>query len=100
MNRKKALVLLNEAAGRKKGSKNVLLFLERVAKDGYEPLIYPIIPGTELTSENIMAEYDGSVELVICIGGDGTLNHVINAAMNMQKKPCIGYIPTGSTNDL
>ncbi|MCR5324032.1 MAG: YegS/Rv2252/BmrU family lipid kinase [Lachnospiraceae bacterium] len=99
MARRKALILLNEAAGRKKGPKNVLLFLEKVAKHGYEPVIYPIIPGTGLTSEKILSEYDGKADLVICIGGDGTLNHVISAVMDMKKRPCIGYIPSGSTND-
>ena len=99
MSLKKALVLLNEASGRKKGTKYVLLFLERVARHGYEPVIYPIIPGTGLTSEKILAEYEGKVDLVICIGGDGTLNHVISSIMEMKTRPCIGYIPSGSTND-
>ncbi|MCR5330507.1 MAG: YegS/Rv2252/BmrU family lipid kinase [Lachnospiraceae bacterium] len=99
MKRKKALVLLNEAAGKKKGPKSILLFLERIAKHGYEPIIYPIIPGTGLTSEKILKEHDGEVDLVICIGGDGTLNHVVGAIMEMETRPKIGYIPTGSTND-
>ncbi|MBR4725490.1 MAG: YegS/Rv2252/BmrU family lipid kinase [Lachnospiraceae bacterium] len=99
MERKKALVLLNEAAGKKKGPKNILLILEKVASAGYEPVIFPIIPGTDLSSEKILAEYEGKTDLVICIGGDGTLNYLVNAAMGMDKKPCIGYLPTGSTND-
>ena len=99
MVRKKALVLLNEAAGKKKGPKNVLLFLERIARQGFEPVIYPIIPGTGLTSEKILSHYDGDVDLVICIGGDGTLNHVVGSVMEMKSRPCIGYIPSGSTND-
>lgn len=99
MKRKKALVLLNEAAGKKKGPKSILLFLERIARHGYEPIIYPIIPGTGLTSEKILKEYEGAVDLVICVGGDGTLNHVVSAIMGMQERPKIGYIPSGSTND-
>lgn len=99
MKRKKALVLLNEAAGKKKGPKSILLFLERIARHGYEPIIYPIIPGTGLTSEKILAEYEGKADLVICIGGDGTLNHVVSSIMGMEERPVIGYIPSGSTND-
>ena len=97
--KKKALILINEAAGKKKGPKNVLLFLERVARHGYEPVIYPIIPGTNLSSEKILARYEGKTDLVVCIGGDGTLNHVVSSLMDMKTRPCIGYIPSGSTND-
>ncbi len=99
MARKKVLILLNVAAGKKKGPRNVMLFIEKVASAGYEPVIYPIVPGTDLTSEKILEEYEGDVDLVICIGGDGTLNHLVNAVMGMEHKPCIGYIPSGSTND-
>lgn len=41
------------------------------------------------------AEYDK----VVCCGGDGTLNEVINGVMAHEKRIPIGYIPTGSTND-
>ncbi len=39
--------------------------------------------------------------LIICAGGDGTLNEVINGIMCFPKeeRPDIGYIPCGTTND-
>lgn len=33
-------------------------------------------------------------------GGDGTLNEVINGMGEAEDKPIIGYIPTGTTNDI
>ena len=38
-------------------------------------------------------------DLVVCVGGDGTLNEVINGVMQLEKRVPIGYIPAGSTND-
>ena len=38
-------------------------------------------------------------DLIVFSGGDGTLNEVISGLMLGDKKPRIGYIPTGTTND-
>lgn len=32
-------------------------------------------------------------------GGDGTLNEVVNGLGDLEKKPILGYIPTGTVND-
>ena len=38
-------------------------------------------------------------DLIVCVGGDGTLNEVVNGVMQRERKVPIGYIPAGSTND-
>ena len=38
-------------------------------------------------------------DLVICCGGDGTLNEVVNGMMLSNKRLPLGYIPLGTTND-
>ena len=98
MNRKKALILLNREAGKKKGPLSILNIIDRAVSENYEPVVFPIIPG-RLNSEDILQDMDTRTDLVICIGGDGTLNHVVSGTMLMKKKPVIGYIPAGSTND-
>lgn len=97
--RKKALVLINKSAGMGKAGTDTLNIVTRLAEEGYEPIVYPIIPGTELTSEKIIGDYDGKVSMILCSGGDGTLNHVMNAIMDLKEKPVLSYIPAGSTND-
>ena len=37
--------------------------------------------------------------MVVCIGGDGTLNEVITGLVSGGWDIPIGYIPSGSTND-
>ncbi len=38
-------------------------------------------------------------DIVVCVGGDGTLNEVVNGMMQREKKVPLGYIPMGSIND-
>ena len=97
--RKKALVLINKTSGTGKAASDTLEIAAALAGKGYEPIIYPIIPGTSLTSETLVAEYAPKVDLILCSGGDGTLNHVMNVMMHSKKRPLLSYIPTGSTND-
>ena len=97
--RKKALILLNSSAGTGKAGLNTWLIIKKIAEKGYEPIVYPILPGTDLVSENILSAYEGEVELVLCSGGDGTLNHVVQGLMGLRTKPRLAYLPAGSTND-
>ncbi len=99
VNRKRALVLLNTSAGGGKTGTKTLFIAQKLAEAGYEPVIYPIIPGTPLVSEELLSEYEGDADLVICSGGDGTLNHVIQSIVPMENPPHLAYLPSGSTND-
>ena len=38
-------------------------------------------------------------DLVVCYGGDGTLNQTVNGLMALPAPPPVGYIAGGSTND-
>ena len=97
--RKKALILLNGAAGTGKAGANTWMIIKKFAEKGYESIVYPIIPGTDLVSETLLDEYEGRADIVLCSGGDGTLNHIIQKVMKMTVKPRIAYLPAGSTND-
>ena len=43
----------------------------------------------------------GDFDLVVCHGGDGTLNETVNGIMRLprEKRPPLSYLPGGSTND-
>ncbi len=45
------------------------------------------------------AAYGDRVDLVVCSGGDGTLNETISGLMKLDHIPDLGYIPAGSAND-
>ena len=97
--RKKALILLNTSSGTGRAASMTLEIIKRLAQRGYEPILYPIIPKSDLVSEKILPEYEDQLDMVVCSGGDGTLNHVVQSIMQMKNRPLLSYIPTGSTND-
>ena len=39
------------------------------------------------------------MDLVVCSGGDGTLDEVVSGLMECEERIPLGYIPAGSTND-
>jgi len=49
----------------------------------------------------ITEEEGAGVERIVAFGGDGTLSEVINGIMRLpvSKRPDLGYIPAGTTND-
>lgn len=96
---KKALILINTAAGTRKAGNDVMNIVEEAALSGFEPIVFPIIPGTSLSSEELIALFGEQVDLILCSGGDGTLNHVVNSYMTLEKEVLLAYIPSGSTND-
>ena len=71
--------------------------LDVFVKEGYEVTAYPTqkVEDALEKTRNFAEEY----ELVVCSGGDGTLNEVVNGMVARQYKVPIGYIPAGTTND-
>ena len=39
-------------------------------------------------------------DVIVGAGGDGTINEIINAVMNLEKKPKLAFIPAGTVNDV
>lgn len=48
-------------------------------------------------TEDILKEYQKDEAIIICIGGDGTINRTLNGIVNT--KNILGYIPFGTGND-
>lgn len=47
-------------------------------------------------AERLASGYD----LVVCCGGDGTLHEVVNGMLRASVQVPLGYLPTGTTNDM
>ncbi len=96
---KKALLLLNAGAGNGTVEQITYKAIESLSVSGYEVTVYPILPKTDLVSEKIIAEHGREYDMIVCSGGDGTLNHTMTALIEEQITVPLGYIPCGSTND-
>ncbi len=91
------LLIVNPCSGQSKKRKTVD---EITAEFPAEYNITPIETKCRGDATNIVKEYAENNDIVVCCGGDGTFNETINGVMQLPKRIPIGYIPTGSTNDL
>jgi len=94
---KKLLFIYNPRSGKGQIKGNLLDIIDVFVKAGYEVTARPTqYPGEAIElAENIREEY----EMVVCSGGDGTLDEVVCGIMRSGRQIPIGYIPAGSTND-
>ena len=97
--REKALLLVNGSSGTGQLARGVFDIVQRLTVHGYEVTVYPILHNYGLGAEAILRDIYQKYSLIVCCGGDGTLHHVINELMLHEKRPTLGYIPAGSTND-
>lgn len=94
---KKALFVVNPAAGQKKIKSSLADILSLFNGEKYETAVY--MTRKEASVEDYVAERCGDFDLVVCCGGDGTLNRTVNGLLKSGRPVPIGYIPAGSTND-
>ena len=94
---RKLLFLVNPNAGQRRVNKSLADIIGIFNEGGYEVTVFlttgPGI-GTKIVQERAR-DYD----LVVCAGGDGTLNETITGVLRAGSDCPVGYIPCGSTND-
>ncbi len=88
---------MNPCAGVKKANKYLADILSVFSVNDYECLVQ--LTTLKNSAENIVKTYGKNVDLIICIGGDGTFNQTISGMINSGITAKLGYIPGGSTND-
>lgn len=95
--RKKLLFIFNPRSGKGQIRNKLLDIIDVFVKGGYEVITHPTQgPGDACDVVETMVE---KVDLLVCSGGDGTLDEVVTGRMKANSDVPIGYIPSGSTND-
>ena len=94
---KKLLFIYNPKAG-KSQIKNKLGEIVEILSQKYEITIIPTQKAKEAIeiTRNKCKDYD----LIVCAGGDGTLDETVEGIVSSNISKPIGYIPCGSTNDV
>lgn len=93
----KLLFIINPKAGLKKNKHFIDDAIYVFEKAGYKVGIKYTRQRADGT--NIAMQYGNDVDLIVCMGGDGTLNEVIQGMIEGNVNTPLGYIPAGSTND-
>ena len=94
----KCLFIYNPESGNGKIKKQEKYITERL-REKYEAVD---VKQTEYQghAREIALTYAHGYDTVVVAGGDGTLNEIISAVAEMENAPNIGYIPTGTVNDV
>ncbi|MCR4791600.1 MAG: YegS/Rv2252/BmrU family lipid kinase [Lachnospiraceae bacterium] len=94
---KRMLFIYNPRAGRGRIRAELADILDIFAAGGYEITIAPTRKNGD--AEKIAAERESDFDMVVCCGGDGTLDETVRGMMQNEGRTPLGYIPAGSTND-
>lgn len=94
---KRMLFVFNPRAGKGQIKSKLLDIVDIFVKAGYEVTIHPTQFAGDACEQ--VKKYADKVDLIVCSGGDGTLDEVVSGIMECDKTRPIGYIPAGSTND-
>lgn len=94
---KKLFFVFNPRSGKGQIRSQLLGIVDTFVKSGYEVTIYPTQEPEDALRKipEVAEEYD----LIVCSGGDGTLDEVVTGMMHSDTLIPLGYIPAGSTND-
>ena len=94
---KDLLLIMNPNAGMRRANRHLADVLALFARNGWQARVFMTTGRGD--GARITQAYASGAELVVCIGGDGTLNEVIGGMIASGADRPIGYIPAGSTND-
>ena len=99
MDDKKLLFIVNPRAGKTKSLAPLFDAAAIYSEAGYLVSVRKTTHRGEATelAESLGPEFD----VVVCHGGDGTLNETVNGVMRIPReyRPLVSYLPGGSTND-
>ena len=94
---KTLLFIVNPRAGKTKSSAPLFDAVATFGKAGY--LVKVALTQAPGDAARFAAQWGGDFDLVVCAGGDGTLNGTLSGLMQLENRPPVGYLPNGSTND-
>lgn len=98
MSKKKLLLIINPCAGKDRKRVGALEIINRLSNGEFDFEVATTRCQGDATT--IVKEKGSDCDAIVCCGGDGTLNETINGLMKIDRRIPLGYIPSGSTNDL
>ncbi len=97
--RPKIRVIYNPTAGKEVMKAKLHYVLDVLEQSGLEASTFATKGAGDATTAAEFAADEGFDYVAAC-GGDGTVNEVVNGLARKSKRPVLGIIPAGTTNDL
>lgn len=91
------MVIMNPRAGKGSAKSALFTICDRFTAMQDRVCVY-ITQYAHHASELVMMHAE-QYDILVCIGGDGTWNEVINGIMRLEKQPLLAYLPSGTIND-
>ena len=91
------LFIFNPRSGKGQIRNKLMDIIDVFVKGGYEVVVHPTQGAKD--AEKMAKSMAEEVDLIVCSGGDGTLDEVVTGLMEIGANVPLGYIPAGSTND-
>lgn len=94
---KRLLFISNLKSGKNQIKPHFSTIVDMFVAAGYEVTVH--------TTQAVRDAYEvtrtrgESYDLIVCSGGDGTLDEVVSGIIELPVRPVLGYIPAGTTND-
>ena len=94
---KKMLFIMNPFSGQKRANRFLPEIIQMFNQAGYEVTVH--ITSGHGDATLAVERQGGDKDLIVCCGGDGTLNETISGMLHSGNQAPVGYIPAGTTND-
>ena len=97
MTQKKLLMIVNPSAGRSKSRGPLFDAAAILSQAGYLISIHTTAFAGD--AAETAAREGEQYDVIVAVGGDGTLNEVVSGVLRLEHPPMLGYLAQGSTND-
>ncbi len=95
---KKMVLIVNPLSGKMKIQSVLLDVIKMFNEAGYSTQVCVTLRRGH--ASQIAADAPEDTDIIVCSGGDGTLNEVVTGLLKSNKSDIpVGYLPSGSTND-
>lgn len=94
---KQLLLLVNPKAGKTDVKQNLMEIIDILVKAEWKVIIRTTQYSGEVTT--LIRTEGEQYDMIVCAGGDGTLNEAVCGLVALEHQPMLGYIPAGTTND-
>lgn len=94
---KNMFLIANPKSGRAKIKNELMAIVDIFTRAGFTVTVHPT--ATRGEAIRVLSNLSDYYDTVVCCGGDGTLNEVINGLMKNKNRYKLGYIPSGTLNE-